>query len=238
MATSVPKGRVLEARALISKRTPYQEADLIVNWLTDSVGQLGTMARGARKSTRRFTSLEPLHTYAISYADSLHGLASLREARLVTVRTSLASNLDAMAVAGQAIRWARTLLPQKQSEPRAFVVLELLLNALDERGHEGAVFAEAELARMGLDLLKIAGYELQLEACVSCDRPRPPGRPAHLSLSRGGIVCRACGGGERLLSPSVFDAIATLSRDECESAGAVRELVSLIDDAVAAHAIA
>ncbi len=235
--TSAHSKQVLEARALIAKKTPYQEADLIVNWLTDRVGQLGTMARGARKSTRRFTSLEPLHTYAICYAESMQGLASLREARLVTVRSALASNLDAMAVAGQGIRWLRTLLPHKQAEPRAFVVLELLLNALDERGHEGRGFIECELAKMGLDLLKVAGYELQLDACVSCGRPRPVDRSAYVSLARGGVVCRACGGGERLLDAGVFEAIAALTSEATAEDGAVRELVLLIDDAVATHAV-
>ena len=231
------KTSVVEARALLSRKTPYQEADLIVNWLTDHSGQLGTMARGARKSTRRFASLEPLHTYAITYVESAHGLASLREARLVTLRTALASNLDAMEVAGRAIRWLRTLLPHKQAEPRAFVVLELLLNVLDERCNEGRAFAEAELAKMGLDLLKIAGYELRLDACVSCERPRPMDRPAYVSLARGGIVCRSCGGGERLIEPRVFEALACLLRVGSAEPDAVHEWVQLIDDAVAMHAV-
>ncbi len=231
-------GNLLEARALIARKTPYQEADLIVSWLTDHSGQLGTMARGARKSTRRFTSLEPLHTYAICYTESAAGgLSSLREARLVTLRPTLASNLDAMSIAGQAIRWVRTLLPHKQPEPRAFVVLELLLDALEARGEEGRSFAEGELAKMGLDLLKIAGYELQLDACVSCERPRPLDRSAYVSLLRGGVVCRACGGGERLLEPPVFTALVGLSREGTAETTAVRELVQLIDDAVAVHAV-
>jgi DNA repair protein RecO (recombination protein O) len=231
-------GKLLEARGLITRKTPYQEADLIVNWLTDHAGQVGTMARGARRSTRRFTSLEPLHTYAIRYTESAAGgLSSLREARLVTLRTSLASNLDAMSVAGQAIRWVRTLLPHKQPEPRAFVVLELLLDALEARGDRGRAAGEVELAKMGLDLLKIAGYELRFDACVSCERPRPEGRPAYVSLLRGGVVCRTCGGGERVLIPAVFAALEGLSRDGTADMAGVRELVQLIDDAVVVHAV-
>jgi DNA repair protein RecO (recombination protein O) len=231
-------GKPVEARALIARLTPYQEADLIVNWLTDHAGQVGTMARGARRSTRRFGSLEPLHTYAIRYTDGPSGgLSSLRDARLVTLRTSLAANLDAMATAGQAIRWVRTLFPHRQAEPRAFVVLELLLDALDVRGDLGRSFAECELAKMGLDLLKIAGYELQLDACVACDRPRPADRPAYVSLSRGGVVCRACGGGERVLGPDVFSGLERLLRDGAADIAGVRELVQLIDDAVTGHAV-
>ena len=52
-----------ETEALVLRRTPYREADLVVTLFTAELGQVSALARAARKSQRRFGgSLEPFHT--------------------------------------------------------------------------------------------------------------------------------------------------------------------------------
>jgi DNA repair protein RecO (recombination protein O) len=58
-----------------------------------------------------------------------------------------------------------------------------------------------ELGRAGLRLLATFGWALELERCVCCGKPCPGGRPASLDPARGGLVCRACGGGRLRVTP-------------------------------------
>ena len=55
-----------ETKALVLRRTPYREADLVVTLFTAELGQVSALARAARKSQRRFGgSLEPFHTLEV-----------------------------------------------------------------------------------------------------------------------------------------------------------------------------
>ena len=95
------------------RSVPYRESDSIVTLLTEKVGKLGALVRGARKSTRRVVgALEPFHTIDAMIDDKGgEALAVVREARVVRMRTGVVSSLEALDAAGTALRWARHLLP-------------------------------------------------------------------------------------------------------------------------------
>ena len=71
-------GRV---RALSSSAScPYGEADAVITLFTEQLGKVAAMARGARKSKRRFAAaLEPMHTVQVTLDErpgaELFGLA-------------------------------------------------------------------------------------------------------------------------------------------------------------------
>ncbi|HEY5376881.1 MAG TPA: recombination protein O N-terminal domain-containing protein, partial [Polyangiaceae bacterium] len=71
------------ALALLLRRVEYGESDLVVTLLTDSIGRVSALARGARKSVKRFGGvIEPMHTLRISYDDRAGAeLVVLREAK-------------------------------------------------------------------------------------------------------------------------------------------------------------
>lgn len=102
------------------------------------------------------------------------------------------------------------------------------------------VDATAELALAGLRLLADVGWGMELAQCVKCGRKCPDDASAQLDASRGGIVCRACGGARLYLAAPVRRAaLAALARDPNGSALAkphARALVEIVDAAMAAHA--
>jgi len=170
-------------------------------------------------------------------------LLSLKETRLVVVRERLVGNLDAMEAGGLALRWARHLFPNRQAETRGWRTLIELLDALDAL--DAGAFPKALLAVAGLRLLASVGYALELDRCVVCGRPCPDSAPAYVQAARGGIVCRACGGGGRLLDGRTR-ALARASQAEGEEGAPLtapewldlphaETLLALVRDAMAAH---
>lgn len=224
----------LQTEALVVRTVEYGESDLIVTLLTEAVGKLGALVRGGRKSARRVGgALEPFHTLEATLEDKGGDLAAMREARLVRMRHGIVASLDAMDAAGTALRWARHLFPVRTREPEGYAVIVELLDRLDE-----GVSPRAELAGAGLRLLAAVGYALDFERCVSCGKPCPAGRPSGVDGARGGLMCRACGGGRRTFDAELRAVGQALQRGERPDVSATQAeaMLTLVDDAMAAHA--
>ncbi|MCC6216783.1 MAG: DNA repair protein RecO [Polyangiaceae bacterium] len=192
------RGPSSEARALLLRRTDYGEADLVVAVFTEAYGQLACLARGARASRRRFAgSLEPFHELELELGPRGGGeLVALRGSRLSRPRLALASDLARMEAASRLLGWVRRATPQRAPEPRVWAEVSRALDALDAGDPRGP---DAAAAEAGLALVATLGWGLDLGACVGCGRPCPEARAASVDARRGGLVCRACGGGRQVI---------------------------------------
>jgi DNA repair protein RecO (recombination protein O) len=223
-----------ETGALLLRTVAYGESDLIVTLLTEQVGKVGVAVRGGRKSSKRVGgALEPFHGIAVTLEDRGRELVTLSEARIVQLRARLASSLEAMDAAGTALRWARHLFPARTPEPEGYAAVVALLDRLDAGGD-----ARAALAAAGLKLLAAVGYGLDFERCVKCGKACPSARPAKVDPSRGGLVCRACGGAALTLDAEARRVARALANGEdvAPTAAQSRELLGVIDQAMSAHA--
>jgi DNA repair protein RecO (recombination protein O) len=193
---------VHSTEALVLRRVEYGEADLVVTLLTRSLGRVSALARGARKSRRRFGgALEPFFTLSVTLEERRSSeLLALREASVLRPRTGLLGNLPALTSAGRVLGWVRRAAPAHTPEPEAWSIVEELLDrlaALEARD------ADVEVARAGLKLVAAFGWALELERCVRCGKPCPEARPASLDPARGGLVCRECGGARLRVAPEL-----------------------------------
>ena len=223
------------AHALLLRRVEYGESDLVITLLTDTIGRVSALARGARKSVKRFGGvIEPMHTLHISYDDrSGAELVVLREAKLSRARPFLVTSLERMQAAGQALNWVRKAAPPRTPEPEVWTALENLLDHL--ANPDDALSARARLAATGLELLSAFGWGIDFERCVSCGKAPLPGQAGAVDAARGGLVCRNCGGARRRLSGSERVALsraATGGELDDESAALALDLV---EQALKAH---
>jgi DNA repair protein RecO (recombination protein O) len=186
-----------DTEALLLRRVDYGESDLVLTLFTQELGRISALARGARRSRKRFGGvLEPMHTLAVRLEESSGAsLFTLKEARLAVVRNLLVSDLARMESAGRALAWVRKTAPVRTPEPEAWHALAALLDALDRTETPPRL----ALATAGLRLLTGFGWGLDLGRCVSCGKPCPDGRSAAVDVTRGGVVCRSCGGASRML---------------------------------------
>lgn len=180
--------------ALVLSRTEYREADWIVTLFTDQSGKVSALARGARKSRKRFGgSLEPLHTLRVEFSSRGGGeLYTLHNAQIERPRAALLEELGALSAAGRALSWVRRAAPNHTPEPVLWHALGACLDALSQTKEypPGTI-----LGAFGLRMLETLGWGLGLTACVVCGKPCPHERAAWINPERGGLVCRACGGG-------------------------------------------
>jgi DNA repair protein RecO (recombination protein O) len=224
--------------ALLVRRVDYGEADLVITLLTQRVGKVSALARGARKSSKRFTgALEPMHTLAVEL-DERPGaeLFTLLEAKLKVPRVGILGSLVAMEAAGKALSWVRRAAPPRTPEEAPYQVLCTLLDRLAQTPTAEA--SALALAEAGLCLLSAFGWGIDFERCVRCGRQAQVAQSASVDATRGGLICRSCGGARLRLSAEARQHMAraaagetgVLTGDEAASA------LSLVEAALGAHA--
>jgi len=218
------------AHALLLRRVEYGESDLVITLLTDSIGRVSALARGARKSVKRFGGvLEPMHTLRIAYDDRAGAeLVVLREAKLAQARPFLITSLERMQAAGQALNWVRKAAPPRTPEPDVWAAMQALLDHLADP--EDTVLPRARLAASGIRLLAAFGWGIDFDRCVSCGKLALAGQAAQVDAARGGLVCRGCGGARRRLSGRERQALglaATGGALDDDTAALALELVEL-----------
>lgn len=223
-------------RAFVLRLSPYGEADVVVQLLTESAGALSAIAKRARAGGKRTIVLEPFHTLRVELARGSGDLDNLRSSAIDVARAQLLEDPTRLDAAGLATRWVRTLSPRRVAEPEVFAALERALDALVE----GAAPRSVTTA-FGLELLETLGYGLELRGCAKCARARPPGKPAYVSGAAGGVLCETCRRGvafaSSLVPGALLDRVAedpwlllVLPPDESAA------LTRAVEDAIAAHA--
>jgi DNA repair protein RecO (recombination protein O) len=228
----------VSTRALVLRRVPYGDADLVIELFSETVGRLAALARAARKSQKRFGgTLEAFHTLQMSFEEHRgRDLASLREASIVTSRRGLISRLDAMQAAGRVLGWIRRACAPHTPEPRVWQLCEQMLDRLDAA--PGSVDPRATVGEAGLMLLDALGWGLWFDRCVVCEKCCASGRAAWLHPGRGGLVCQRCGGGQVLLDGATRGRLGRAAQGQWGvlEPGDVDAALELVEAALLTHA--
>lgn len=190
---------------VVLRTTPLRESDLLVVLYTDTHGRVSAVARGARRSQRRFAgalSLLVLGKFQLGRRPR-GDLWGLESAEVVREWTQLASDVVAVAHASYVAELVGALLPPEAPDPEA---LELVIGLWDSLAAGGP--SPAALRAIELALLELAGHRPALDACAACGA-RELEAGAVFDPTRGGAVCRRCaaisrGPGVRALDPTTL----------------------------------
>lgn len=181
---------------MVLRVVDYREADRIVTLFTEQHGKVSAMARGARRSQKRFAGgLESLCVVEVTLEHARGELETLREARPVLPCLALLTSLERMEAAGAGLEMLRATLAERHPEPEVFALTERFLVDLD-----AGCGVATRLLQFQLDVLDLLGFSPELEQCGVCGKVAPEDRVALFRASAGAIVCRACGGGALRLS--------------------------------------
>lgn len=225
-----------ESSAVIVRLRPVGEADIIVTLFTKERGLHSAVARSARRTTRRFSALEPLHGVRVTVEMS-HGkdLGKLVDCVIERPRLSILQSLDRLESASRLLGWLRIVAPAQVPEPNVFALVDAYLDACADLT---STLALGQLERAGLAMLSAFGYRIEVDRCVVCGRPRPDAKSARIDVARGGLVCRNCGSATEetfTLRGPMLDALANGTVSELPEED-LKLLRRVVDAAVTAHA--
>ena len=178
---------------VVLKTTPLRESDLLVVLYTSTHGRISAVARGARRSTRRFSgALQLLVLGRYQLGRQPRGeLWGLEGAEVVREWNQLASDVVAVAHASYVAELLGVLLPPETPDPHALEVIVALWESLAADGPSPAALRMVELA-----LLDVAGHRPALDSCAACGEIDLVAG-AMFDPERGGAICRRCAGTSR-----------------------------------------
>jgi len=196
--------------AVLLRSVAYGDADRIVTLLTEARGKVALMARGARKSKKRFAgALEP---YALIEAEIALGrgdVGRLAQARVVRAFPGLLTSLEKIGVAAACLEVVReTVADHDEPDARLVPSVVRLLEVLE--GLEPDQIAPLHLGFV-LRWLALTGHSPNFTHCGRCSRAAPEGKAALFDPQLGAIVCRACGGGPTKVGGALREAMLQAS---------------------------
>lgn len=197
-----------KADGFVLKSLSYGESDLIVTFYSREFGKIKGIAKGAKRSKKRFANVfEPFSQAHIIFSQKNRDtLAFIEACDIINHYSLIRQDLEKTLTASYFIDLADHFSPEGKANENLF---GLLVNFMDWISRENV--SDAAVRFFEMRLLKIAGFEPALTACVRCKKPVTNGGTYYFFPKEGGITCAACSRPERY--------------DQSISAGTVRTLL-------------
>ncbi len=178
-----------ETEALVLNSTELGESDLIITLFCPDSGRLSAMAKGAKRSLKRFVNkLEIFSFLHITYRlKSSSSLAFLAEAELHTAFLHIRRNLELYSIASVIREFL--LIGVKENEP-AEDIFRLSLWALHNLDR-----IQPPMTVLALFLIRFydyMGYRPDLQSCARCGSVVDRKQRYAFDSSSGRIVCSLC----------------------------------------------
>ncbi|MBN2397093.1 MAG: DNA repair protein RecO [Deltaproteobacteria bacterium] len=168
----------------------YGESDRIVTFFTRDFGKIKGIAKGARRSRKRFSNaIEPFsHSILLFSRRDENSLAVIENCDVINHYPAIRSDLGRTMTASYLVELVDRFTAEGKRSLGTFQLLEDFLGLL-----EGGNGPEETARFFELRLLRLSGYEPVLERCVACDRPLDESGDALFDAARGGVRCTRCG---------------------------------------------
>jgi DNA repair protein RecO (recombination protein O) len=195
--------------AILLRSVAYGESDRVVTLLGRSTGRVSALARGARKSVKRFGGGLGLGASGQAVLRDRAGseLMGLDGFDVVQARLGLAADIARTAHASYGIELVDRLCGPRHPEPAVYDWLEEFLERVEETGatlERLRVFELGLLGRLGI------GPSLDCVACGRTDLDLGD-ESTRWHPERGGVVCRSCVLSGSVLIAQTRRALARLS---------------------------
>lgn len=177
------------SNAIIMRIKEFGESDILVTFFTPDMGQLKGVAKGARRSRKRFVNCLDIFCLAdLEYGSRKKGdLYFLHSGKLINAFPGLRSDFTTLSRASYMIELTEILFPYGVAEREIFHLLRDSFDAMAKGERVDVVPIIFEIRAMAL-----GGYGINLEKCCMCGRRyRGEGKAAY-KPEKGGIACLKC----------------------------------------------
>jgi DNA repair protein RecO (recombination protein O) len=194
--------------AVVLSTRPLRESDLLVVLLTAAHGKVRAVARGARKSKRRFAGGVP--GGAVGEAELVRGRGGLWTLAGFAPRLdhgALGRDLRKLATVAYLCELVDALVDEPEPDAELFAALVESIGATLDGPASPSILRWFELRLLG-----VLGHLPTLEVCCVCGDAVASERPA-FDAARGGVLCLRHGAGASPLPRGVVELARLLVRE-------------------------
>ena len=226
------------SHAIIMRTWEFGETDLLVSFFTSDRGRLKGVAKGAKKSRKRFANcLDLLSHVKLEYEiERGRELYFLHSGKLVHAFPGIRSDFSSLYLASYMIELTETLFPLGVTDKEMFALLKNAFLVLNEGNKNGVlrILFEAKAMTLG-------GYRINLDKCCGCGRPYAGEGRAAFKQSKGGLACLKCEQESKIspgLSPDSVNALRVIQStpwDKVEAFDPTDEIIREIKPVLKLH---
>ena len=175
--------------AIVLRLLDYGESDRIVTFCTTGYGKVRGIAKGARRSRKRFANaLEPFCLSQLLFTRrGPDSLAMIDSSEVVSHFPLIRSDLEKTLRASYLIDLTDQFLPEEKRNEAVFDLLHAFLRLLEEHPP-----TESFQRFFEIRLLKLAGYDPVLDRCLLCRTPVENETAYRFAAADGGLICLSC----------------------------------------------
>jgi DNA repair protein RecO (recombination protein O) len=175
--------------AFVLRSLNYGESDLIVAFYSREFGKIRGIAKGAKRSKKRFANVfEPFSlTSTVFTRKNRDSLAFIESCDIIDHFAVIRQDLEKTLTASYFIDLADAFSPEGKTNDHLFVLLMDFLHLLAKDN-----VSDTAVRFFEMRLLKTVGFEPALSACIRCKTPVTNGASYYFYPQDGGITCAAC----------------------------------------------
>lgn len=175
--------------AFVLRTHPYGESDRIVTFITEDCGKVSGIAKGAKRSQRRFAgTLEPFVKVRLAFRSRPRSeLAFIERCELLEALPNFRVDLDRFACGSYILELTDRMVMGREPGREVFLYVEAVLSMLDRLGAHASIIRAFEL-----HILEAAGYRPELDRCRSCGCHTAALPLVVIVPARGGAFCPRC----------------------------------------------
>jgi DNA repair protein RecO (recombination protein O) len=183
---------LFETTAIVTRSLNYGESDKIVTFFSKDFGKIRGIAKGARRSRKRFQNALGLfsHIRLIFFDREGAGLVRAESGDILHTFPRIREDLTKIYHGNYFLELVNEMAGEREANPEAFDLLLSFLLGLEEKEPE-----EERLRMFEIRMLSLFGYRPNLKRCDVCKKDWEELRGVlHLFFSpeRGAMVCEAC----------------------------------------------
>jgi DNA repair protein RecO (recombination protein O) len=178
-----------KTEAIVLRFLDYGESDRIVTFYTRDYGKIRGIAKGARRSRKRFANALELFCFSqiVFSRKGRDSLALLEESNVYHHFENIRQDLEKTLMSSYIVDLTDQFTLEDKKSTELFQLLHDFLEQIN-----GGDCTEALLRFFEIRLLKYAGYQPVLDRCVACQAPVNGTDVYQFHARAGGIRCGAC----------------------------------------------
>lgn len=177
-----------KCEGIVIRTNNYGESNKIVTIYSRENGKLGVMARGAKKTNSRLSSVSQLFTYGYFLFQKSSGLGTLQQAETITSMRHIREDLFKTAYATYVVELIDKGTEERKPNPFLFEMLFQTLTYINEEYDPDIVTHIFEMK-----MLPVLGLYPSLDKCAVCGETEGE---FSFSFKENGIICHRCLGND------------------------------------------
>ncbi len=178
--------------AIVIRSLNYGESDKIVTFFTKDFGKLKGIAKGARRSRKRFQNALGLFSHLRLFFFDKEGMGLVRAESCDILHSfpKIKENLQKILYGNYYLELVNEMAGEREANLGAFELLLFFLSSLEE-----ANLQEEQLRIFEIRMLSLFGYRPNMRRCDLCKKDCEDLKEIPVlffSLERGALICEPC----------------------------------------------